>query len=132
MPRVGHQTVGRLDHLTVRMCLSCGRRAADLQTSANVPLFVCPSCGADLYARPPRSYAEMEGLNDAGFDPYGRFASKERRPRTDRTTVRSQASRWRARAGAAGIALVRAVLVVLIVAVLASTVLLVQRLKHGG
>ena len=24
--------------------------------------FECPSCGADLYARPPRSYAELEGF----------------------------------------------------------------------
>lgn len=25
-------------------------------------LFVCPRCRGDLYARPPMSYAEMEGL----------------------------------------------------------------------
>ena len=25
-------------------------------------VFNCPLCKADLYARPPRSYAEMEGL----------------------------------------------------------------------
>ena len=28
-------------------------------------VFNCPSCKADLYARPPRSYAEMEGLIDS-------------------------------------------------------------------
>jgi hypothetical protein len=25
----------------------------------------CPACGVDLYSRPPRTYAEMEGLADA-------------------------------------------------------------------
>lgn len=29
----------------------------------------CPKCNADLYARPPRSYAEMEGLVEVGPDP---------------------------------------------------------------
>ncbi|MEM8835974.1 MAG: hypothetical protein AAGD00_09160 [Planctomycetota bacterium] len=26
--------------------------------------FTCPACGEDLYARPARSYAELEGLLD--------------------------------------------------------------------
>lgn len=26
--------------------------------------FICPACGEDLYARPARSYAELEGLLD--------------------------------------------------------------------
>lgn len=27
--------------------------------------FACPSCGQDLYARPPRTYFEMEGFVEA-------------------------------------------------------------------
>ena len=30
--------------------------------------FTCPACRCDLYARPPRSYAEMEGLLDGAED----------------------------------------------------------------
>ncbi|MGQ0628372.1 MAG: hypothetical protein ACT4PL_09775 [Phycisphaerales bacterium] len=45
-----------------RMCLSCGTRAHVLDHHESLAVFRCPSCGADLYARPPRSYAEMEGL----------------------------------------------------------------------
>jgi len=47
-----------------RMCLACGSDHASLQSRRAV--FTCPSCGCDLYARPPRSYAEMEGLKPTG------------------------------------------------------------------
>lgn len=33
-----------------------------MQGSAGLTTRRCPSCGADLCARPPRSYAEMEGI----------------------------------------------------------------------
>jgi predicted RNA-binding Zn-ribbon protein involved in translation (DUF1610 family) len=48
-----------------KTCLSCGYQGAKLQGD---PIFTCPSCGTDLYARPALSYAEMEGLDgeDAG------------------------------------------------------------------
>lgn len=44
------------------MCLDCGFDGPELQPSSRSLTFVCPGCGSDLYARPPRSYAEMEGL----------------------------------------------------------------------
>lgn len=30
---------------------------------------MCPACGCDLYARPPRSYAELEGFAGAEEEP---------------------------------------------------------------
>lgn len=44
------------------MCLSCGYRGRHIQGQRGLITFQCPSCGEDLYARPPRSYAEMEGF----------------------------------------------------------------------
>ena len=46
------------------MCLGCGFDGRGLQTGHTEPAWKCPKCGADLYSRPPRSYAEMEGLDD--------------------------------------------------------------------
>jgi len=44
-----------------RRCVQCGLSAdAISSTSADA----CPRCGCDLSRRPPRSYAEMEGLFD--------------------------------------------------------------------
>lgn len=43
------------------MCLSCGYTGDELQSPESEPLR-CPECGEDLYTRPPRSYAELEGL----------------------------------------------------------------------
>ncbi len=55
--------------LGTRRCLSCGyagrfaqggesRRGAPAPTTGH-----CPRCGCDFSVRPPRSYAEMEGLD---------------------------------------------------------------------
>ena len=44
------------------MCLCCGHDGTELQGQLAATSFICPACGADLYARPPRTYAEMEGL----------------------------------------------------------------------
>jgi len=44
------------------MCLRCGHDGPSLQGDNARETFVCPSCGEDLYARPARSYAELEGL----------------------------------------------------------------------
>lgn len=60
MPLIGTKVAPR--HAQ-RLCLSCGYRGPELQGDSGV--FVCPSCGTDLYARPPRSYAELEGLDQA-------------------------------------------------------------------
>jgi len=46
--------------MLAKTCLSCGYRGPALQGPARA--LRCPGCGADLYARPPRSYAELEGF----------------------------------------------------------------------
>jgi predicted RNA-binding Zn-ribbon protein involved in translation (DUF1610 family) len=48
----------------LKTCLNCGHDGPELQGDRGQSLFVCPCCGQDLYARPPRSYAEMEALDD--------------------------------------------------------------------
>ena len=48
--------------LVQRTCLRCGYRGDELQRLGELAAYRCPDCGQDLYARPPRSYAEMEGL----------------------------------------------------------------------
>lgn len=45
-----------------KMCLSCGFDGKEIQGDREPCTFSCPSCGSDLYARPPRSYAAMEGF----------------------------------------------------------------------
>lgn len=47
------------------MCLVCGFRGPEMQGPLSLVKYRCPSCQADLYARPPRSYAQMEGLEAA-------------------------------------------------------------------
>lgn len=47
------------------MCLGCGFDGPELQGERGSLTFVCPGCSADLYARPARSYAEMEGFVEA-------------------------------------------------------------------
>lgn len=51
------------------MCLGCGFDGAAIQSDLREGGWTCPRCAADLYARPPRSYADMEGLNDAASAP---------------------------------------------------------------
>jgi hypothetical protein len=50
----------------VRRCLSCGHGGRSLQGERGRLIYACPACDADLYARPPMSYAEMEGLPTPG------------------------------------------------------------------
>ena len=45
-----------------RRCMVCGFDGPELQGDRGRLVFSCPSCAADLYARPAMSYAEMEGL----------------------------------------------------------------------
>lgn len=47
--------------LSKRMCLSCGYDGLELQRG-QPSCWTCPECHADLYSRPPRSYAELEGF----------------------------------------------------------------------
>lgn len=58
-----HGSKERLDlhHRLVR-CVRCGHRSEELLAPDTEE---CPSCGCNLHARPPRSYAEMEGLDQA-------------------------------------------------------------------
>ena len=46
----------------IRRCLACGHGGRSLQGDRGRWIYSCPSCEADLYARPAMSYAEMEGL----------------------------------------------------------------------
>lgn len=48
--------------ITRQMCLGCGYDGRELQSGQDEITYNCPSCGHDLYARPPMSYAQMEGL----------------------------------------------------------------------
>ena len=64
------QLMSRLRSMSVsgghrmRMCLHCGYRGRELQGDRSQLVFQCPSCRGDLYARPARTYAEMEGLSE--------------------------------------------------------------------
>lgn len=55
------ENVKTLDHrLLKRRCVACGYDGALLRDRR---IEQCPCCGCDLNERPPRSYAEMEGLH---------------------------------------------------------------------
>ena len=73
-------------HLGVRRCLACGyagRFAQAAHTASAQGADHCPRCGCDFHARPPKSYAEMEGLDD------------ERRPVADPAALeRRMLERW--------------------------------------
>jgi predicted RNA-binding Zn-ribbon protein involved in translation (DUF1610 family) len=58
MPRTFRRAT-RID-LARKRCLRCGYDGAAVQEGSID--FLCPNCGQDLYARPPRSYLELEGL----------------------------------------------------------------------
>lgn len=60
MPRVREKSLNRVH---AKLCLACGYDGPELQEHAPDETFECPRCGADLYARPARSYAELEGLD---------------------------------------------------------------------
>lgn len=51
------------------MCLDCGFDGPALQGKRGAMTFACPECGADLYARPARSYADMEGFTTSAANP---------------------------------------------------------------
>ena len=52
------------ERLQVRSCLRCGYRGPELQSDRVEGYLLCPSCGEDLCSRPPRSYSELEGLDE--------------------------------------------------------------------
>jgi len=55
--------IGRVDaiqdRLLQRRCVACGHDGDDIRSGDHTH---CPACNCDLHLRPPRSYAEMEGL----------------------------------------------------------------------
>lgn len=59
------------------MCLACGYSGAEVQGPLALLKYRCPSCQTDLYARPPRSYAQMEGLAPAATAPVERARLEE-------------------------------------------------------
>jgi len=50
-----------------RRCLQCGREQPWSGGAAS-----CEGCGCDFHERPPRSYADLEGLVEFGPDPGAR------------------------------------------------------------
>lgn len=57
-----HRTAPLLQRChTRRRCVQCGLAAEAISATQ---VHECPRCGCDLQARPPRSYAEMEGLHE--------------------------------------------------------------------
>lgn len=63
MPLIRPDVPARLQR---RVCLWCGYGGEALQGPTGRMVFRCPRCGNDLYARPARSYAELEGLVPEG------------------------------------------------------------------
>lgn len=50
------------------MCLRCGYDGRGVSHGVILnPEAWCPNCGCDFHRRPPRSYAEMEGLYDVPY-----------------------------------------------------------------
>jgi hypothetical protein len=60
MPLAQQEVPARLRQ---RFCLVCGYDGPELQGDGGDETYRCPACDADLYTRPPRSYAELEGLD---------------------------------------------------------------------
>lgn len=51
------------------MCLTCGFSGPQLQGTRGEQTFICPRCHQDLYARPARSYADLEMLDQEQAEP---------------------------------------------------------------
>jgi hypothetical protein len=66
-------------YLVDRCCLTCGYRGRELQARRGQERLVCPQCRQDLYTRPPRSYAEMEGLVESAGREAGEATPARRR-----------------------------------------------------
>lgn len=95
MPCEGHLAPPRLQR---RLCPSCGYHGRELQGERGQRTFVCPACHCDLYARPARSYAEMEGFVEPT-----RPVSFDRLSRLIANTVETRPSRRKRLLRAAGL-----------------------------
>ena len=82
------------DRLRQRVCLACGYRGPEMQPGHPADVFVCPSCGCDLYARPPRSYAEMEQIGAGPRVPVAPGVWPAAGPRRERRTLFVGLGRW--------------------------------------
>ncbi len=69
-------------YLTDRCCLTCGFRGRELQGRRGQERLTCPQCRQDLYTRPARTYAEMEGLVEMRRTPESSPQTPERRRRS--------------------------------------------------
>ncbi|MBT8484677.1 MAG: hypothetical protein HKO59_09025 [Phycisphaerales bacterium] len=69
-------------HLHVRRCVACGYDGSYL---GDLAADHCSQCGCDFRARPPRSYAEMEGLAGPGGHAFATL---------DRCDTRGNLQRW--------------------------------------
>lgn len=101
-----HRTIAIPSRHARRRCVGCGLAAEAISATQ---LHECPRCGCDLLARPPRSYAEMEGLDAlpaAAAAPDALAAA-----RTD-----AAATRWLLVVGAVAAAAIAAVVVPLLLA----------------
>ncbi len=50
-----------------KICVACGYDGPAIRGDLDEINYACPHCHQDLYARPPMSYAEMEGLVPVTF-----------------------------------------------------------------
>lgn len=75
-----------------RRCVACGYDGPEVGGPGSLPH--CPECGCDLALRPPRSYIEMEGIEDPrvawAFEPVGLRPA----PRLDAAPRPSLVLRW--------------------------------------
>jgi predicted RNA-binding Zn-ribbon protein involved in translation (DUF1610 family) len=69
-----------------KVCLACGYDGNAIQGHRAESTYACPNCGEDLYARPPRSYAELEGLDEDSV-PIPPAADRFRAHATNRRSV---------------------------------------------
>lgn len=66
-----------------RHCMQCGLNAEAVLAQHGE---ACPRCGCDFHARPPRSYAELEGLLELA--PAPEHARAQAQLRTDAVAAR--------------------------------------------
>ncbi|TVQ54448.1 MAG: hypothetical protein EA377_05430 [Phycisphaerales bacterium] len=64
--------------LLKKRCVACGYDGSLLRDGR---IDQCPCCGCDLHERPPRSYAEMEGLQREPVSGHSPFVDPEHQER---------------------------------------------------
>lgn len=92
---------------TRRRCVQCG---LSVEAISATQVHECPRCGCDLQARPPRSYAEMEGLFELD-EPSPAMVDAVARARAD-----AAAARWLVVVGTVAVAAVATLVATLLAA----------------